>query len=112
MPLFRHENRQRSDEARRLYAAFEIAYTIIDFAAALSEIAGREIPYVNMSEADYAAALEGAGLPVPVAQMLADSDNGAAQGGLFSENTTLSTLIGRPTTPWKDTLAAGVKVES
>lgn len=88
------------------------SYTLADVAAALSEIAGREIPYVNMSEADYAAALEGAGLPVPVAQMLADSDNGAAQGGLFSKNTTLSTLIGRPTTPWKDTLAAGVKVES
>ncbi|MCT4371795.1 SDR family oxidoreductase [Yangia mangrovi] len=87
------------------------SYTLADFAAALSELGGKEIPYVNMSEADYAAALEGAGLPVPVAQMLADSDNGAAQGGLYSEDKTLSTLIGHPTTPWTQTLAAGVSVK-
>ncbi|SDG26509.1 SDR family oxidoreductase [Alloyangia pacifica] len=88
------------------------SYTLTEFAAALSEIAGKQIPYVNMSEPDYAAALEGAGLPTPVAQMLADSDNGAAQGGLFSDDKTLSGLIGRPTTPWKETLAAGVAVEA
>ncbi|MCA0996390.1 NAD(P)H-binding protein [Alloyangia pacifica] len=88
------------------------SYTLTEFAAALSEIAGKEIPYVNMSEADYAAALEGAGLPGPVAHMLADSDNGAAQGGLYSDHKTLSQLIGRPTTPWRQTLKAGVKLDA
>lgn len=40
MPLFQHENRQRSAETRRLYAAFELAYTIADFAAATCFIIG------------------------------------------------------------------------
>ncbi|WP_226621453.1 SDR family oxidoreductase [Alloyangia pacifica] len=86
------------------------SYTLTEFAGALSELSGKQVPYVNMSQADYAAALEGAGLPAPVAQMLADSDNGAAQGGLYSADKTLSTLIGRPTTPWKETLASGITV--
>lgn len=84
------------------------SYTLAEFAAALSEAAGKTVPYVNMSEAEYAAALTGAGLPGPVAEMLADSDRGASEGGLFSEDKTLSTLIGRPTTPWRETLKAGL----
>ena len=35
MKLFRHENRQRTHEARRVYALFEIVYTCVDFGAAL-----------------------------------------------------------------------------
>lgn len=84
------------------------SYTLAEFAAALSEAAGKTVPYVNMSEAEYAAALTGAGLPGPLAEMLADSDRGASEGGLFSEDKTLSTLIGRPTTPWRETLKAGL----
>jgi len=84
------------------------SYTLAEFAAALSEAAGKTVPYVNMSEAEYAAALTGAGLPGPVAEMLADSDRGASEGGLFSDDKTLSTLIGRATTPWRETLKAGL----
>ncbi|MDM8164808.1 YrhK family protein [Roseovarius sp.] len=40
MPLFRHENRQRSERSRRLYAAYEIAHTVVDFSAALSFLIG------------------------------------------------------------------------
>jgi len=58
-----------------------------------------------MSPEAYQAALIGAGLPAPVAEMLADSEKGASQGGLFSEDKSLSTLLGRPTTPWRETLA-------
>ncbi|MCR8547959.1 YrhK family protein [Salipiger sp. P9] len=35
MKLFHHENRERNDATRRVYALFEIAYTAVDFAAAL-----------------------------------------------------------------------------
>jgi NAD(P)H dehydrogenase (quinone) len=34
--------------------------------------------------------------------MLADSDAGAEQGGLFDDSHQLSQLIGRPTTPYQD----------
>ncbi len=82
------------------------AYTLDALAAHLSAHAGKPVPYINMSEADYAAALIGAGLPEGLARVLADSDRGASEGGLFSADRTLSRLIGRPTTPWRDTITA------
>ena len=84
------------------------AFTLTDFAAALSELSGKTVGYTNLPPEDYAAALEGAGLPEPVAAMLADSEKGAAQGGLYSDDKTLSRLIGRPTTPWRETLKAAL----
>lgn len=40
MKLFRHRTRQATEESRRLYARFEIAYTIVDFMAAVSFVIG------------------------------------------------------------------------
>ena len=40
--------------------------------------------------------------------MLAESDAKAAKGSLFDDGRVLSGLIGRPTTPFKETLAAGL----
>lgn len=40
MRLFRHENRQRNAASRRVYAAFELAHTIVDFLAAICFLAG------------------------------------------------------------------------
>ena len=84
------------------------AFTLVQFAQALSEIAGKPVVYKDLPEADYAAALKGAGLPAPVAEMLAESDAKAAKGSLFDDGRVLSGLIGRPTTPFKETLAAGL----
>jgi NAD(P)H dehydrogenase (quinone) len=75
------------------------AYTLAELAAEISQQTGKEIGYVNLPEAGYASALEQAGLPAPLAHMLADSDTGASQGGLYDKSQTLSGLIGRPTTP-------------
>lgn len=85
------------------------AFTLTQFAQALSEIAGKPVVYKDLPEADYAAALKGVGLPAPVADMLAESDAKAATGSLFDDSGVLSGLIGRPTTPFRETLAAGVK---
>ena len=85
------------------------AFTLAQFAQALAEIAGKPVVYTNLPQADYAAALKAAGLPAPVADMLAQSDAAAAQGALFDDGHVLSGLIGRPTTPFRKTLAAGVK---
>ncbi|MBA4014196.1 MAG: NAD(P)-dependent oxidoreductase [Phenylobacterium sp.] len=84
------------------------AFTLTQFAQALSEVAGKPVVYSNLPEADYAAALKGAGLPAPIAEMLAQSDAAAAQGALFDDGRVLSGLIGRPTTPFKETLAAAI----
>lgn len=40
MRLFSHHNRERNAATRRIYAAYELAYTIVDFLAALSFLAG------------------------------------------------------------------------
>jgi len=52
------------------------------------------------------ATLKQAGLPDAIATMLADSDIGAAKGGLFDDSHQLSRLIGRPTTSIDDSLKA------
>ncbi|WP_313581047.1 SDR family oxidoreductase [Chishuiella sp.] len=79
--------------------AGDIAYTLSDLAAEVSKQIGKEIPYVNLSEADFTAALVKIGLPEGFAQILADSDAKAAHGALFSDDKTLSKLLNRPTTP-------------
>lgn len=73
-------------------------WTLTELAALLSKASGKNVVYQNLSEAEFAAALKGAGLPDWLATMLADSDAGAAKGGLFDDSKTLSKLIGRPTT--------------
>ncbi|SDH96260.1 YrhK family protein [Lutimaribacter saemankumensis] len=40
MPLFSHENRERNAATRRVYAAYEIAHTAVDFLAAISFLVG------------------------------------------------------------------------
>ena len=60
---------------------------------------------MNLPQADFAGALKGAGLPGPLAELLADSDVGAAQGGLFDDGRLLSALIGRPTERLAEALA-------
>jgi NAD(P)H dehydrogenase (quinone) len=84
------------------------AFTMAEFAAHVARIAGKPVAYVDMSQADYAAALEGVGLPGWLAAMLANSSYASSQDALFDDSHTLSRLIGRPTTPIADTIAAAL----
>ncbi|SCC31497.1 SDR family oxidoreductase [Kosakonia oryziphila] len=86
--------------------AGDTGWTLSELAALLSKTSGKNIVYQNLSEADFAAALKGAGLPDVFANLLADSDAGAAKGGLFDDSKTLSKMIGRPTTPIADSVNA------
>lgn len=92
---------------------FELAgdsgFTLPDLAAAFAEASAKPVAYQYVPPADYAQVLEGAGLPGPFAAILADSDAKTAEGALFDDSRTLSGLIGRPTTPWRETIAAGVR---
>lgn len=84
-------------------------YTLGDLAAEISRQTGKTIPYKNLSEAEYAAALAGFGLPAPVAQAYANFDTGAAQGALFDDGHQLSKLIGHSTTPLATSVADALK---
>jgi NAD(P)H dehydrogenase (quinone) len=85
------------------------AFTLTQFAAEIAKQSGKSIAYKNLPEADFKAVLLGAGLPEPVAELLANSDTGVSKGALFDDSRELSKLIGRPTTPFATTIAAALK---
>lgn len=89
--------------------AGDASYTLAEFAAELSRQSGKPIPYVDLPEAEFKAALVGAGLPEPLAGLLADSDRGASRGGLFDGGRQLGVLIGRATTPLSALISAALK---
>lgn len=84
-------------------------YTLSDLAAEITRQTGKDIPYKDLPERDYAAALTGFGLPAPVAQAYASFDVGASKGALFDDGRALSRLIGRPTTPLSVVVASALK---
>ncbi|NGM67079.1 SDR family oxidoreductase [Sphingobacterium sp. SGR-19] len=84
------------------------AYTLHDLAAEISKQTGRNIPYNNLPEADYAGVLASQGLPQSVAEAIASWDVGASKGDLFDDRKVLSNLIGRPTTPLAESVKAGL----
>lgn len=90
----------RADQAGQVYElAGDEAYTLRQLAAEITRQSGKAVAYQNLPQADFKAALVGAGLPEAIADLLAESDIGAAKGGLFDDGHQLSRLIGRPTTP-------------
>ncbi|ELY2860314.1 SDR family oxidoreductase [Cronobacter sakazakii] len=98
------------NQAGRVYElAGDHAWTLRDLSALLSKETGKTVAYQNLSEADFAAALTGAGLPEGFAKLLADSDIGASKGGLFDDSRQLSALIGRPTTSLEASLRESLK---
>jgi len=81
------------------------SWTMEEFAAELSRQSGKPVEYKDIGEAEYAKVLEGAGLPPPVAAMLASTSALTAEGELHDEGKDLSKLSGRPTTPISETIA-------
>lgn len=89
--------------------AGDTAWTLSDLADEISRQIGKDIPYKNLPEADYAAALAGFGLPEGLSAAIAGWDVGASQGALFDDGKQLSHLIARPTTPLSVSVAEALK---
>ncbi len=89
---------QAAQQGKVYELAGDTSYTLAELCALLSDMSGKTIPYVDLPEAEFAKALEGAGLPAPFAAILADSDTGASKGALFDDSRSLSALIGEQTT--------------
>ncbi|MBM1172669.1 SDR family oxidoreductase [Microvirga arabica] len=96
-------------EGRTYELAGDDAYTLADLAAEISRQTGKDIPYRNLPEVDYAKALVGFGLPEGMAHHIASYDIGTAQGALFEDGRQLSRLIGRPTTPLSAAVAEALR---
>ncbi len=82
----------------------DTAWTMNDLAADVSAITGKPVVYQDLPADAYTKALLEAGLPQPIAQMLASIDEGIADGWLAPTTGDLSRLIARPTTPIRKTL--------
>ncbi|MBX2895030.1 MAG: SDR family oxidoreductase [Cyclobacteriaceae bacterium] len=84
-------------------------FTLTNLAAEVSKQTGKNIPYNNLPEAEYAEVLKKIGLPEPMAHAYASMDVSASKNDLFDDSKQLSGLIGRSTTPLaevvKETLA-------
>ncbi|WP_312664637.1 SDR family oxidoreductase [Pantoea sp. CTOTU49201] len=100
----------RDDQAGKVYElAGDDSYTLAQFSAEIAKQSGEQVDYINLPQAEFAAALKGAGLPDGLSEMLADSDAGAEKGGLFDDSHTLSKLIGRATTPYAEVIKAALQ---
>ena len=83
-------------------------YTLADLAAEISNQAGTNIPYRNLTEAEYTRILESFEIPAGFAAAIASWDVSASKGDLFDDSRQLSTLIGRPTTPLSESVKAAL----
>ena len=93
------------NQAGKIYElAGDRGWTLAELAAEVSKQSGKTVVYQNLAEADFKAALLGAGLPEGLAALLANSDVGASKGGLFDDSRQLSQLIGRPTTTLEESV--------
>ncbi|MFC4020222.1 SDR family oxidoreductase [Micromonospora sp. GCM10011542] len=87
----------------------DTAWSMPELAAILTEISGTPVTYQDLPNERHTEVLLAAGLPEPVATMFAGFDARIADGWLADTPGTLATLIGRPTTPLRATLAAELK---
>jgi NAD(P)H dehydrogenase (quinone) len=101
------------DQAGKVYElAGDDAYTLGDYAAEVARQSGRPVVYRDLSEADYKAELQAAGLPDAFAALYAESDVKTAEGALFGGSRQLSRLIGRPSTTMAQSVAAALGKDS
>lgn len=89
--------------------AGDSAWTLADLAEEVSRQAGQKVTYADLPEAEYAAVLLQAGLPEGLAAAIASWDVCASKGALYSDDKTLSRLIGRPTTPLSAAVSDALK---
>ncbi|MFE0249501.1 SDR family oxidoreductase [Streptomyces sp. NPDC059010] len=87
----------------------DVAWNFVEYAAELSRQTGKEIANSPVPAEALTGILTGAGLPEPIAAILAGVDVSIEKGELVIDSGDLSRLAGRPTTPFADAIAAAVK---
>ena len=98
-----------ADKPQAIYElAGDQGFTLAEYAAEVARQSGKAIVYNDLPQADFKAALVSVGVPEGFADLLADSDAGAARGGLEDNGKQLSALIKRPTTRLLDAVKAAL----
>ena len=80
------------------------AWDYHELAATIADVTGTACVYRAVEPEDVVAAMTGAGLDEGTASFVAALDENIAQGALSEATSDLSTLIGRPTTPLKESV--------
>ncbi|AGW41937.1 hypothetical protein O159_19180 [Leifsonia xyli subsp. cynodontis DSM 46306] len=83
----------------------DVAWTFAELAAVASDLLGREIVYRPVTSEEYRQILLGVGLDEGSAGFVVALDGDIRNGGFAEVTSTLSELIGRPTTPLAQGLA-------
>ncbi|MET9495416.1 SDR family oxidoreductase [Streptomyces sp. NPDC006552] len=87
----------------------DVAWTLAEYAAEVAKQSGRPVVYRPVTPEQNREILVGAGLPAPFADILVDVDAAIERGLLARRGGDLARLIGRPTTPLADAVAAALK---
>lgn len=82
------------------------AFTMADLAAIASELTGREIRHVILSDGEWLAGTVAQGVPAPMADMLLGMYRAARRGDFAAVDPVLETLLGRRPQTMRDVLAA------
>lgn len=85
------------------------AYTLTELAEELSHQTGKEIPYNNLSEEGYTETLKSWGVQEGLSAAIAGWDIAVSKGDLFDNGKALSALIGRSTTPLKQSITLALE---
>jgi NAD(P)H dehydrogenase (quinone) len=86
----------------------DTAWTYGEFAGEVSRQSGTTVVHTYIPPQEQKATLVGMGLPEAIADILVDVDDAINRGRLAGTPGDLSRLIGRPTTPIADTIAAAL----
>lgn len=87
----------------------DTAFTLSELAEELSAQSGKTVVYNDVPAATFQEILEGVGLPAQLANLVADSDEKASRGELYTDSSDLSRLTGRATTTLASAVAAALQ---
>ena len=108
-PISRADGRRRWRRLVLLLTA-GAAVLALGLVASYRYAPNRPVTYTDLPADAFLGVLTGAGLPEPVAAIFVDVDvAGVSRGLLQGGGGDLARLIGRPTTPLADTIAAALK---
>ncbi|MEU2112373.1 SDR family oxidoreductase [Streptomyces sp. NPDC019507] len=86
----------------------DTAWSLAEYAAEVARHSGKEIVHRNVPAETHLEILTGASVPAPFAAILVDVDRAIERGLLARGDGDLARLIGRPTTPLTETVAAAL----
>ncbi len=95
-------------EGRAYELSGDTAWSLPEYAAEVARQSGAPVGYRDLPPDGHLRALVGAGMPEPVAEVLVGVDAAVSRGLLAGTTGELARLIGRPTTPLAEAVAAGL----